>query len=404
MSKRILLISQNFYPEIGSAGNRLKNIFLMLHRKGYDVKVLTTDPTYPEKKFYDSHDLWDEEELNSQNERFIRVKVKNKKYAFNFLNRLFYYLEIMLRMIIFIFKDKNKYDLIYVTTPPIFVAFAGIIAKFRYKTKMILDIRDLWPDSLKGVGIFKNPMIIGFFKLAEKFVYSKSDHIIINSQGFQKHLQEQEAKLTFIPNSARREELPEISVKNTRKEFKVVFAGNLGLAQDVHVFRDIVTSLKDYHIRFMILGYGVNKKELERYIIEKELKHVEFIDPLSRKECLKMMANCDIGIATLNRSVIFETVLPGRIIDYLSCQLPVVASLSGYSKNLIEQENVGLVAKTKTSDEMVSLILRLYHHPELVQEMKTNCENFIEKNFLWDNNIMILDNVIKNTIKKVNEA
>lgn len=85
---------------------------------------------------------------------------------------------------------------------------------------MILDIRDLWPDSLKGVGIFKNPMIIGFFKLAEKFVYSKSDHIIINSQGFQKHLQEQEAKLTFIPNSARREELPEISVKTRGKSLK----------------------------------------------------------------------------------------------------------------------------------------------------------------------------------------
>ena len=375
----------------------------MLHRKGYDVKVLTTDPTYPEKSFYDYHDLWDEEELNSQNDKFIRVKVKNKKYAFNFLNRLFYYLEIMIRMIIFIFKDKNKYDLIYVTTPPIFVAFAGIIAKFRYKTKMILDIRDLWPDSLKGVGIFKNPMIIGFFKRAEKYVYSKSDHIIINSQGFQQHLQDQEAKLTFIPNSARREELPRCKTRMS-KEFKVVFAGNLGLAQDVNVFRDIVIRLKDYNIKFMILGYGVNKKELEREILERELNHVEFIMPVSRKECLKIMANCDIGIATLNHSIIFETVLPGRIIDYLSCQLPVVASLSGYSKKLIEQENVGLVAKTKSSDEMVSLILRLYHHPELVQEMKTNCEKFIEKNFLWDNNIIILDNVIKNTIKKVNRA
>lgn len=363
------------------------------------MKVLTTDPTYPEKSFYDYHDLWDEEELNSQNEKFIRVKVKNKKYAFNFLNRLFYYLEIMLRMIIFIFKDKNKYDLIYVTTPPIFVAFAGIIAKFRYKTKMILDIRDLWPDSLKGVGIFKNPMIIGFFKLAEKYVYSQSDHIIINSQGFQKHLQDQEAKLTFIPNSARREELPR-GIKRMSKEFKVVFAGNLGLAQDVNVFRDIVIRLKDYNIKFMILGYGVNKKELEREILEKELNHVEFFMPVSRKECLKIMANCDIGIATLNHSVIFETVLPGRIIDYLSCRLPVVASVSGYSKELIEREKVGLIAKTKTSNEMVSHILHLYNNPNLVESMKQNCGTFIEKNFLWENNILILDELIKKTIKK----
>lgn len=401
LSKKILLITQNFYPEIGSAGNRLKNIYLMLQRKGYDVRVLTTHPSYPEKDFYHNDKFWDEEELNSEDKRIIRVAVKNKKYAFSFINRLIYYLEIMSRMIIFIFRDKNKYDLIYVTTPPIFVAFSGVIAKHKYKSKMILDIRDLWPDSLKGVGVFKHSLIIWFFKRVEKYIYKKSDHIVINSKGFQNHLMDQKEKITFIPNSARKEELPN-NDKKTTEQFTVVFAGNLGLAQDINVFENIIEKLKDHDIKVIIIGYGVNKQKLEKSIAEKKFQHVEFIIPMSRKECLEIMAQCDVGIATLNHSVIFETVLPGRIIDYLSCKLPVVASVSGYSKELIEREEVGLIASTKTSNEMVSHILHLYKNPKLVESMKRNCGTFIEKNFLWDNNILILDELIKKIIKKVN--
>ncbi|MGE6630258.1 glycosyltransferase family 4 protein [Bacillus sp. NPDC077027] len=399
MPKKILLITQNFYPEIGSAGNRLKNIYLLLRRKGYDIKVLTTHPTYPQRNFYNSRDFWDEEELNREKERITRVEVKNKKYAFSFLNRLIYYLEIMVKMIIFIFKDKNKYDLIYVTTPPIFVAFAGIIAKYRYKTKMILDLRDLWPDSLKGVGVFKNPVIIWMFKFAEKYIYTKSDHIVINSEGFQEHLLNQKQKTTFIPNSTRKDELPQ-NINRTTNDFTVVFAGNLGLAQDVATLRNIAIQLKEYNIKMLILGYGVNKRSLEEFVNKRELSHVEFIKPVSRKQCLNIMSKCDVGIATLNNSLIFETVLPGRIIDYLSCRLPVVASVSGYSKELIEREGVGLVAQTKSSKEMVSLILQLYNDPTLVQKKKKNCGEFIERNFLWENNILILDHLIKNTIAK----
>lgn len=286
LSKKILLITQNFYPEIGSAGNRLKNIYLMLQRKGYDVRVLTTHPSYPEKDFYHNDKFWDEEELNSEDKRIIRVAVKNKKYAFSFINRLIYYLEIMSRMIIFIFRDKNKYDLIYVTTPPIFVAFSGVIAKHKYKSKMILDIRDLWPDSLKGVGVFKHSLIIWFFKRVEKYIYKKSDHIVINSKGFQNHLMDQKEKITFIPNSARKEELPN-NDKKTTEQFTVVFAGNLGLAQDINVFENIIEKLKDHDIKVIIIGYGVNKQKLEKSIAEKNFNMLNSLYQCQEKNAWK---------------------------------------------------------------------------------------------------------------------
>ncbi|WP_337819314.1 glycosyltransferase [Bacillus paralicheniformis] len=107
----------------------------------------------------------------------------------------------------------------------------------------------------------------------------------------------------------------------------------------------------------------------------------------------------DVGIATLNNSRVFETVLPGKIIDYLTCRLPVVASLSGYSKQLIESEKIGFVTSRQSVDEMVSYILKLYNDPELLEEMQSNCREFIEKKFLWENNINKLTNLLDQMAK-----
>ena len=120
---------------------------------------------------------------------------------------------------------------------------------------------------------------------------------------------------------------------------------------------------------------------------------------MGRQDCLNRMALCDVGIATLNNSNVFETVLPGKIIDYLTCRLPVVASLSGYPKNMIENEKIGFVTNSQSVDEMVDYILKLHHNPELLRVMKSNCGKFIEKNFLWENNINKLTNLIDKLAK-----
>lgn len=81
----------------------------------------------------------------------------------------------------------KKFDIVFVTSPPIFVAFVGLVAKYKYKARMLLDVRDLWPESLKGVGVFHHSLIIWLFEKIESALYRKADHIIINSEGFITH-------------------------------------------------------------------------------------------------------------------------------------------------------------------------------------------------------------------------
>ncbi|MEI2362895.1 glycosyltransferase family 4 protein [Priestia megaterium] len=404
MTKKVLVISQHFYPEIGSAGNRMKNVYKLLKENDYDVNVLTTEPTYPNKKIYSDEQFWDDDSLDEEND-VTRVKVANRKYSRSIINRLWYYLEIAFRMILFILFDRKKYDVIFVTSPPIFIAVVGLVAKYRYRTKMILDIRDLWPESLKGVGVFNYRFIIYIFSRLEKLLYVKADKIIVNSQRFKDfiignyHIPLK--KISFMPNAARQEEISPI--ESGDGPFKVMYAGNIGLAQDVTILMELAKELNEYDIQLTVMGYGFKKREFVKFAKEHNLSNVNFMKPSTRKECLKTISTHHIGIVTLNGKEVFETVLPGKIIDYMTCSLPIVGAVSGYAKTIIETTEAGIVANSHDAAEMLTHILYLYQRPSLRSEMAVNSRKYVQKHFLWERNINVLINLIENRVSTYEE-
>ncbi|WP_404329954.1 glycosyltransferase family 4 protein [Mesobacillus maritimus] len=407
MKKKVLLISQGFYPEIGSAGNRMKNIFQLLQLEGYEVEALTTEPTYPNKNLYRDEKFWNEEALNN-NPSIKRVKIKNRKYSTSIFNRLIYYMEMAIRLLFFIIKDKEKYDFILVSSPPIFVGFVGLIAKIRYKRKLILDIRDLWPESLKGVGVFNYKIIIGFFSLLEKGLYRYSDYIIVNSLEFKEYICKNTSvlpsKIGFMPNSARLGEIPDKQSVSRDGKIKVIYTGNIGLAQDIDVLKELALQLRKENIDLSIVGYGMKKPELVEFVKLNQLTNVHFYSPVTRLECFKINMNHDIGFVSLNEQEVFNTVLPGKIVDYMTCRLPIVASVSGYAKKVIEEEKVGFVSESRNSKEIINYILHLSKHPDLRKQMAENEGRYIMEKFLWEDNINVLTNIFEEINYKQNNT
>ncbi|MCE7791782.1 glycosyltransferase family 4 protein [Salipaludibacillus sp. CUR1] len=388
-TNKILIISQNFYPEVGSAGNRIKNIYTQLQRKGHDVYVLTTEPTYPDKEIYGDEQFWDDEGLNADT-KINRVKVANKTYSRNIVNRLVYYLKIAFKMLMFILKDKHKYEAVLVTSPPIFTALVGLVAKYRFRSRLILDVRDLWPESLKGVKVFNYSFIISIFRWLEKRLYKGADQIIVNSEGFisyiKKAAQIKDGKITFVPNAANNDELAAES-REKGKKFKVIYAGNIGMAQDVDMLINLAGELEKQDIQLSVIGYGVNRKKFAEECYVKNFTNISIYNPLSRKECLKIMAEHHAGIVTLNNSDVFKTVLPGKVIDYMTCGVPVIASVSGFSKQTIEKAKVGFVSEERNVSEMINYILYLKNNPSYSRQASDNGKAFVKDNFLWEKNI-----------------
>ncbi|WP_047982586.1 glycosyltransferase family 4 protein [Ornithinibacillus contaminans] len=397
MTKKVLIMTQNFYPVIGSAGNRMKNIFQLLNENNIETKVLTIEPSYPNKNLYKSKEFWDDEELNKETKKIIRVPIKNKKYSNSIFSRLFFYLEIMVRFIITLWKlRKEKIDYILVSTPPIFIVFSAFIGRFLTNSKIILEVRDLWPDSLLGVKAFDSHLTIRFFRFLEKKMYQKADAIVINSKGFEKHITEKlghdEKTIVYIPNGPRESELTKH--REFSSEFSVVYTGNIGLAQDIGRLKAIAKSLHEHNIRFNVIGYGIKVAELVNFIETENLSNVRIFNPATRKKSLDLIRESNIAIAFLNDEDVFSTVLPGKIIDYITCSTPVIAGVEGTAADLINHNKVGYAYESRDIAKMIHKIMELKQDNKKLEELSDNCEKVIQQEFLWETNISKLIGII----------
>ena len=395
--KKVLMLTQNFYPAIGSAGNRMKNIFQLLLSHDIDIEVLTIEPSYPNKNMYKDRMFWDDEEVNQLSNRITRIPIKSRKFTNRLVSRLFFYLEIMYRFLIEVWKRrKDNIDYIYVSTPPIFIVLSALFGKTIIKNKLILEVRDLWPDSLTGVRAFDNKMIIGLFRFLEKRMYAKADKIVINSVGFKSHIESKlkaSTPIIYVPNGPREKE---ITVSEDKRDgFRVIYAGNLGMAQDIDRLKELASLLNKHEIHFDVLGYGMKKNEFQDYIQNENLTYVNLHEPTTREKSLQLIKNSHVSIAFLNDEEVFSTVLPGKVIDYMTCQTPIVAGVKGVAANIIHQHQTGYAIETTELAPIVEKVLELRDNPELLANMKKNCLKVIQTEFLWEHNIEKIVDIMK---------
>lgn len=389
MTKKVLIMTQNFYPVIGSAGNRMKNTYQLLNEHDIQADVLTTEPAYPNKNLYKNMAFWDDKSLN-HTKKIIRVPIRNKRFSNHIFNRLLFYVEIMYRFFIMLWKlRKEKYDFILVSTPPIFIVFSLFLAKPFLKSKLILEVRDLWPDSLIGVKKFDNRFIIKFFHFLERKMYRMANYIVINSKGFKghisKHLKKKKLPIIYLPNGPRESEV--VKVKPYLKGFRVVYTGNIGLAQDVERLKKIAFLLSGKGIRLDVIGYGIKTEEFAQYLEQEQLDNVYLNHPTTRKKSLELIGSSHVAIAFLNNDDVFQTVLPGKIIDYMTCKTPIIAGVQGTAAKIITENKVGFVFEHKEVEKMVKKIEELKNHPDRLRELNENCLKTVQKNFLWERNI-----------------
>jgi glycosyltransferase involved in cell wall biosynthesis len=397
--KRVLLIGQNFYPEIGSAANRLKNIYVELKGKGYEVKVITTEPSYPNRNIYKNSEFWNED---IPAEDIIRVKTNTRKYTRDIFNRFLLYIEVLVKLILIISKLDKQYDFIFVTSPPIFVGFAGMFAKLRLRKPMILDVRDLWPESLLGVGVFTNKLVLKVSYYLEQKLYNSATKIIVNSEGFIPYITSKginRRDIAFIPNSLTEDELsykqevePETNDTKT-----IIYTGNLGLAQDLVTLIELAEMFQERSdIHFKIIGYGFKKDQVKDLVAEKHLSNIEIIKVKNRKDTLKEVSLADIAYVGLVEKSVFKTVLPGKIIDYMCMKKPIVGSIEGYSKKIINEANCGFVSEERQTDDLYESILQLISDETLRNQLGQNGYEYAKKHLRWKKNINLLTNVIDN--------
>ncbi|MBC1358076.1 glycosyltransferase family 4 protein [Listeria booriae] len=404
MKKNVLMITQNFSPEIGSAANRMKGVSENLS-DNFNVTIWTTNPQYPQKEIYTESDFQQEELRNA---KVKRVQTKNKRFEKIFFFRFLLYLEVLWKLLRFVWKDDGHYDMIFVSTPPLSIPLIGLVAKRKYKAELIVDVRDLWPETLKAIkGLFTR--IVRYLAYpVERLIYLRADKIIVNSEGFIDYIKRivgEDKEVYFVPNSLTKNELAQERQEPADDAITIIYAGNLGVAQDLTTFLSLARTFKDNtKIHFLIIGYGIHYEEVHQEIMQRELFNVVLKPPEPRDKVFQRLLKADIAYMGLDRHPVFQTVIPGKVIDYMGAGLPIIGVTSGYSKHIIEEAEAGIVLENEADFDMLeSVVNRWIDSPKLRHQYGQNGKNFAIEHFNWENNRKQLERIVAQTDEKTSD-
>jgi glycosyltransferase involved in cell wall biosynthesis len=408
----ILLITQYFHPEIGAAASRWGDYVKLLIKKGHKITVLCQMPNYPHGKIFDGYkNQWFKKEILSNNLTIIRsgVWANNRKSKLKLLGN---YLSFALSGSINSFKIKN-YDLVIISSPPLFVGIIAIIIKKIKKSLILLDLRDIWPESVVALGGLKSKWLLMLGRRLEKLLYSSVDGYIFPVPGFKNYFRksfpDQLKKPMFnLMNGIDKEFINESLKFNQedQKDFIVLYSGNLGLAQGLEVVIKTAELLIDYPIQFKLIGSGLEKELLINLTKSKKLNNINFEDTMPRTQLIKEMNKATVCLVPLKKNKLFENAIPSKIFEIMACGKPSILGVKGEAEKIIINNNCGLIVEPGNPNEYRNAILTYYNNHNL---LKTHGDNgvkyvteYMQKEYLLSEFLSQLKNKVKELSLNIN--
>lgn len=399
---KVLLVTQYFYPE----NFKSNDIAFELTKRGHEVTVLTGLPNYPEGKIHENYGFFKRTKENYLGVNVIRTWLVPRGKGGGIRLFLNYFSWAFFASIKALFLSfQKKFDIILVHEPsPITQGFPAIVVKKIQKIPIHFWVLDLWPESLTSAGGVKNKYVLSVFKNMVKYIYNNSDKILISSKGFKESILakgDYKEKLVYFPNWAEDSILKgtsDYSIPNLPKGFKIIFAGNIGVAQDVDSIIKAALILKEkIDIHFVFIGDGRSKIQLENFVQENNLTQtVHFLGRFPIDAMKTFFNKADALLVSLKDELIFNVTVPAKLQAYLCTQKPILGMLNGEGAAIIDDANCGLSVNAGDSLGLAEKIFKLYEMS--IEERNTLGENgfkYFEENFTMSKCIDNLEFILK---------
>ncbi len=369
---RILLIHQYFLEKNDSGGSRFNEMTRVWSEQGVDITVLAgmihANASGKAEKYKGKYFVKDRYDEHIE---VIRCHV-SESYNVNFIGRLWgYFSFVFFSLWAGTFKTKGKYDLILVTSPPLFVGITAFLLSKIKRIPYVFEIRDLWPESAIDTGVVTNKLIIKISYWLEAFVYRHARLINVLTPAFRDTLLTKKnvpaAKVIYIPNAAdfslTEELLKTFDVKTFRKELNIseetlliTYVGAHGVANHLIQLVEVAEQIKDKPVLFLLIGDGMQKKRLKEEVEKRGLSNIRFIDPVPKKEVFKYILASDIGASVLKKVDTFKTVYSNKTFDYMACKKPILMAIDGVSRKLVEEAKAGVYVEPENVADYIEKI------------------------------------------------
>jgi len=391
---KILLLTAYFPPDTGSAAHLFYELGRAFVERGHGVTVLTGMPGYhalgPLEKYKGKKRI--KEDMEGM--EVVRVAMPQLPRHLMVGRALWQFGGAWALFLAGLGLPKADAAIVY--SPPLPLGLTAWGLKKLQGLPFILNVQDLFPQSIIDLGLLRNRWLIRFFEEMERFVYRHANIITVHSEGNREHVMRkldkgQAEKVKVIPNWVDVHFIQPGPRMNWFREahglgdaFVVSFAGVLGYSQDLDVVLDAARILEDggwsSEILFLIVGDGVERPRLEAKARQMGLNNVRFLPMQPREKYPAVLHASDVGLATLYAEV-RTPVVPSKILSIMAAGRPVVAAmnLDGDGPRLIAEARCGLCVPPEDPRALAEAILQLYHDASLREELGRNGRRYVEK-------------------------
>jgi len=395
---KFLIVSQYFWPE----EFRINDLAIDLIKRGHDVSVITGNPNYPKGKFVKGYGFKYSTEIY-QGVKIHRVPIiaRGNSSIMLILN----YLSFVFFGSIFTYFHKEKYDKVFaVNYSPITAVLPAIVYSKKNKIKLSIWVQDLWPESIIAASNIKSENIQKWLRKLVIYIYKKADAIFVSNFGFKKSVREKgisSDKIKFMPNWA--EDIFESSkaLKVNRKDFNVpegfvvMFAGNLGEAQDFEaVLKAAELTKENKLIQWVFVGDGRKYDWIKEKVKEKELeKTITLLGRFPTESMPSFFKLADVMLVSLKDEYIFSLTVPGKIQSYMASSKPVLTMLNGAGSEVVLEADCGITASAGDYNKLAENVIKSSNiSARDLEEKGDNAFKYYQKNF---SKKKIIDNFIQ---------
>ena len=395
---KILYLSQYYPPEMGAPAARASELAQHWATGGHQVSVLTGFPNHPTGVV--------PEEWRPRLRRLAYREaaggvtvyrtwlwpLPNRKAHERMRNYASFCLSAALRGL-----TIPRPDVIVASSPQLLVGLSGWWLSFAKQVPFVFEVRDLWPESLVAVGAGSQDSLLhtALAKIAG-FLYEHSDRVVVVTQAFRDHLiahwQVAAEKIAVVENGVETDLFCPAPANLTAEvrhnlgaetRFLVCYIGTMGMAHGLETLLDAAAQLQmqKSEVLFLLIGEGAEKERIQDLARSRNLSNVRFLNQHPREKIPLFISSSNACLVLLKKTDIFKTVIPTKMLEFMSCERPVILAVEGQAQQIVEDAGAGIVIEPENATALVQAINQLAADRDLGVNLGRKGRAFIVKNF-----------------------